>query len=421
MKEKFFGWRVLAGCIMCMFLMQGTIQTFAVFLPAIVADTGWRLSLVAQVSTFCSGSAFLANLALPPVLKKISARGTLAIGAAFLALEDLIYCFSPNIYTLWFGAFLGGVALAWGTVAPCSIILTNWFNKNRSQYVAAAVAGSMLGSVVLNPFCTLLITRLGWRLTYLIIGPGAALCALLIIFLLIRDDPSAVGQRPYGELPATASSPVQDGVDAMTARHSLSYSLLILGTFLLGFATNVENYMPAFWQSRGLSSVQSSLVLSAYAFVAALLSLLLSRVNDRLGGGSYVLLTSLCFVVALLLMCYTGVCVNPLLLILCCIPLAAGAKKAVTLTPPLVVAEAFGRRAYATIIGPFAAVLQLGVASSNLAIGPLADCSYSLAFTAMAAVDLLGTLALILALKKKPYHGAAAVSAPQAAGGAGRE
>ena len=418
-REKFAGWRVLAGCVLCMFLMQGTIQAFAVFLPAIVADTGWKLSLVAQVSTFCSGSAFLANLSLTPALKKISARSALAIGAVFLALEDLIFCFSPNVYLIWFGAFLGGLALAWGTVAPCSIILTNWFNKNRSQYVAAAVAGSMLGSVALNPLCALLIHHLGWRRAYLITGPGAALCTLLIIFLLIRDDPSAMGQRPYGEVEAAV--PEQGGLSAGQARRSLSYGLLILGTFLLGFATNVENYMPAFWQSRGLSPVLSSLVLSAYAFVAALLSLVFSRVNDRLGGGSYVLLTSLCFVGSLLLMCYTGVCGSLPLLILCCVPLAAGAKKAVTLTPPLVVAEAFGRRDYARIIGPFAAVLQLGVASSNLVIGPLADRSYALAFTAMTAVNLLGALAVILALKKKPYHGACAASAPQAACGIGGE
>jgi len=417
-REKFGGWRVLAGCVLCMFLMQGTIQAFAVFLPAIVADTGWKLSLVAQVSTFCSGSAFLANLALTPALKKISARSALAVGAVFLMLEDLIFCFSPNVYLVWFGAFLGGVALAWGTVAPCSIILTNWFNKNRSQYVAAAVAGSMLGSVVLNPLCALLIDALGWRRAYLITGPGAGLCTLLTVFLLIRDDPASVGQRPYGELAADA--PEQGGVDAVTARRSLSYGLLILGTFLLGFATNVENYMPAFWQSRGLSPVLSSLVLSAYAFAAAVLSLVFSRVNDRLGGGSYVLLTSLCFVAALLLMCYTGVCGSLPLLILCCVPLAAGAKKAVSLTPPLVVAEAFGRRDYACIIGPFAAVLQLGVASSNLAIGPLADRSYALAFTAMTAVNLLGAFAVVLALKKKPYHGTDAASASQAACGAGK-
>lgn len=73
------------------------------------------------------------------------------------------------------------------------------------------------------------------------------------------------------------------------------------------------------------------------------------------------------------------------------------------MTPPLVVAEAFGRRNYSRIIGPFAAVLQLGIASSNLAIGPLADMSYPLAFTVMAAVNILGTGTIILALKLNSY------------------
>lgn len=39
----------------------------------------------------------------------------------------------------------------------------------------------------------------------------------------------------------------------------------------------------------------------------------------------------------------------------------------------------------------------------------------------MTAVNLLGALTVILALKKKPYHGACAASAPQAACGTGGE
>lgn len=249
MKEKFSGWRVLAGCILCMFLVQGSLQAFAVFMPAIVAGTGWKLSLVAQVSTLASGSAFLANLALTPALKKLSARTVMLIGAAFLAIHNVVYSLCQSVYALWFGAFLGGMAIGWGTMAPCSIIITNWFNKNRSQYIAAAVAGSMLGSVVLNPVAVLLIERFGWRQAYVIMGLSVGVSAILIILLLIREDPAALGQRPYGEL--SGDTPEYGGIDAAAARKSFSYLLLFVGIFLLGFSTNVENYMPAFWQARG--------------------------------------------------------------------------------------------------------------------------------------------------------------------------
>lgn len=406
MKEKFSGWRVLAGCILCMFMVQGTLQAFAVFLPQIVADTGWSLAMVAQVSTMCSGSAFFASMALGPALRRISARSAMLIGAAFVAIHNCVYCFSQNVYMLWFGAFLGGIAIAWGTMAPCSIIITNWFNKNRSQYIALAVAGSMFGSVLINPLIALLIERFGWRRAYLISGVSVAVCAVLIILLLLRDSPESLGQRPYGQLPE--ESRAGHGVSAAEAKKSLSYKLLFAGIFLMGFSTNVENYMPAFWQSRGLGSVEASLVLSAYAFAAAVISIVMSRINDRLGGRAYILLSCTCFILPLMAMSFTGVCGSLVLLALCCVPFAAGAKKAVTMVPPLVVAEAFGRRDYSRLIPAFSAVLQLGIASSNLAIGPLADRSYALAFSVMAAINLLGGATVILALLKKPYKTKAA-------------
>ena len=90
-ETRFYGWTALAGCILCMFLVQGTIQTFAVFMPQIVAETGWSLSQVAQVSTFASTSGFFANLLLSRVLKRIKVKTVLLIGTVFLAFSFLIY------------------------------------------------------------------------------------------------------------------------------------------------------------------------------------------------------------------------------------------------------------------------------------------------------------------------------------------
>lgn len=405
MKNKFLGWQVLAGCIICMFLVQGDLQTFAVFLPQIVEDTGWSLTMVAQVSTLASGSAFLAGMALTPALKRISARTALVIGAAFIMIHNGVYCFSPTVYVLWLGAILGGIAIGWGTMAGCSIIITNWFTKNRSQFIAAAVAGSMLGSVFLNTAAALLIEAFGWRMAYLLLGGCTGGTAVIIILLFVRDRPEPLGQQPYGGYagPADEHSGFPGGLSQAQASSSLSYKLLIPGIFLMGFSTNVENYMSAFWQQRGIEPVKAAMALSVYSLAAALLSPFLSRINDRLGGKRYIALSFLCFAGPLMIMSHTGVCGSFFLLLLCCVPFAGGAKKAVTMVPSLVVAESFGRKGYSRIIGPFAAVLQLGIAGSNLLIGPLAAKSYGLAFTVMALLNLAGAALVVTALQRKPY------------------
>lgn len=352
------------------------------------------------MSTFSSASGFLANLALTGVLKKIRVRSVLLIGAFFAALHMLIYCVCTNVYMLWFAALLGGIGIGWGTIAPCSIIITNWFVKHRSLCVAAAATGSMLGSVVINPAAAMLIECFGWRVAYRILGIAVIITAVFSVSLLVREKPEDVNQQPLGMGQASEMSPSDvRGVSAERAKCSVSYWLLLPGIFLIGFSTNIENYMPAFWQYRGISSLDSSLALSFYSLFAAVITLIMSRINDKLGGKRYVLTTSLLFALSVLLMTKTDVTGNTFSLVICCIPFAAGAKKACTMTPPLVVEEAFGRKEYSNIIGPFAAMLQMGIALSNFAIGPLAEISYELAFNCMIIVNLAGMLCICAALQ----------------------
>lgn len=169
-------------------------------------------------------------------------------------------------------------------------------------------------------------------------------------------------------------------------------------------STNIENFMPAFWQSRGVSVAASSAIMTAYAAMAAVMSVIMGRVNDRLSGKAYVAATSLFFSGAILVMARTGVVSSMALLILCCLPFAAGGKKASALIPPLVVAEAFGRRDYPAIIGFFAGMLQLGVMASNFVIGPLLEYGYTPTLTAMTGINLAGLACIVIALIKKPYN-----------------
>ncbi len=410
-QQRFSGWRVLAGCFLVMFLVQGGLQTFAIYLPSIAEETGWGVPAVAIVSTTATVGAFLANLVISRFIEKLSAKWVLFIGTLFLCGHWLLYSVSLNKYMLWFAGFLGGIAIGFGTVAPCSIIMTNWFVKNRSQYVAAVIAASMFGSTILNPLAGQLIARFGWRHAYQVQALTVGLIAVLVVLLLVIDGPERVNQRAYGALEAGASADAQaavvtGGIEASAARKTASFWLMILGIFLIGLSTNIENYIPAFWQSRGMSAVTSSSIMGVYAFIAAVGSIIMSKVNDKLGGKNFVLITSILFAISTLVMAFTGVVSALPLLIIVCIPFAIGSKKASGLIPPLVVAEAFGRKYYAQIIGSFTAMLQLGIAASNPIIGAMLNSSggYNLPFTAMVVVNLVGMALIFIALVRKPYR-----------------
>lgn len=378
-------WRVLIGCFLCMFLVQGCLQTFSIFIPQISKDTGWSVASVAFISTPVCISAFFFNTLITKALKKISPKTMLIIGCFFLILHLSLYSVCRSIYMLWIVGILAGITIAWGTAAPCTIIITNWFEKNRSQYVAAVAAGSMFGSVVLNPVIAVVIDRVGWRKAYIFEALVFGGLAMLAVLLLVKSSPEGEKTVERESRSKTASSVRKDG----------KYWLIAAGIFLIGLSTNTENYLPAFWQSRGMSNTTSSLILSCYALFAAVGAIFMSKVNDSLGGKKYVLITSFLFAVPVLIMAYTGVVSVLPALIVCCIPLSLGCKKASILTPPLIVNEAFGRENYASSIGFFAAMLQLGIAASTPVIGFLLNYGYEAAFTAMAALNILGMVLIM--------------------------
>lgn len=383
------------GCFLCMFAVQGGMQTFAIYLPRVAESTGWGVSRVSIASSTAAAGAVLANLAISGVLKKLDAKKVLATGIAAFAMQELAFGSSTQPWMFWLGGLFGGIAMGWGTVAPCSIIIDRFFDGDRSKFMAVTVSGAMFGSVAFNPLATVLIREFGWRRAYFVQGALVLVIGLLAALVLI-------GKLPEGKN-AAVSETAQGGLTAAEARSSLSYRLLALGIFLIGLSTNIENFLPAFWQSRGVSVAASSAVMTVYAAMAAGMSILMGRVNDRLSGKAYVTATSVLFGGALLVMAWTKAVSSMVVLVVCCLPLASGGKKASALIPPLVVAETFGRRDYPALIGFFAAMLQLGVMASNFVISPLLDGGYALTLTAMTGIDLAGLCCIVIALVKKPY------------------
>jgi MFS family permease len=79
--------------------------------------------------------------------------------------------------------------------------LAKWFIRKRATAVSVSNMGTSVGSLLLVPFAMYLLQATGdnWRVTWAALGTIILVLAVPLAFLFIRDDPSKVGLRPYGE------------------------------------------------------------------------------------------------------------------------------------------------------------------------------------------------------------------------------
>jgi sugar phosphate permease len=404
-----------------MFFIQGGIQAFAVFMPAIIEETKFSLGDVALISTIATAVAFFANMVFGFLLKRLSAKTIVFIGCLICSINFFVISMAKSLMALYTAGFLAGLAIGLGTVAPVSVIMNNWFVKNRGTYMSLVIAGSMFGGAVIMPVVGQLIHHYDWRVANQILAVATVLVTFTAIFGFLADHPAKKGQKAYGvEENPTAGDPKTPlekeakpgpgaatsvgGVSLTEARKTSSFWLLLFGVLLIGCSTNIENFLPVFWQSKGMSVATSSAIMGFYALLTGVFAILLGRVSDKLGGRFYIALTAACFILGAFLIYIIGAAATPFV-VLAIIPFAIGGKKTSTLTPPLVVADSFGRRSYGAIIGYFAGALQLGIAMSNPLIGFLEKKSggFKTPFTVMAVLSALGLILVLLALHKAPY------------------
>ena len=411
-RKVFSGWQVFAGCFIAMFFMLGGVQTFAVFIPAIMEETKFSLSAVALMSTLATAGSFVGNMLFSRLLKLLGAKKLLFFCSLLCASYFVATSYSTTLLAMYVAMFFGGISTGVGTVAPISVIINNWFVAKRATCMSIAIAGSMFGSAVLMVISGHLVDAFDWRLAFRMLGIAIGVVSALTSLFIIVETPAQKGQvalRAGGESSqAGAQSAEVGGVTPAQAKSSASYWLLLLGILLIGCSTNVENFLPAFWKSNGLSVSTASSIMGIYAVLAGVCAILLGRVTDKLGGRSYVLLTTVTFVAGTIGVFVAGVAAMPIMLMLL-VPFAMGAKKTSNLTAPLVVSEIFGRKHYGAIIGSFTAMLQLGIAASNPIIGQLHAVSggYKLPFMTMAALNVVALLLILVAMKLSPYRKAA--------------
>jgi MFS family permease len=359
----FYGWIVVAGAFLILFMAYGTQYAFGVFFAALVDEFGWsRASLSGVFSLYAFTYAAFA-LVSGRLTDRWGPRAVIAIGGGLLGLGLTAMSL---VSALWQPYVCYGLVAALGmstAYVPCNATVARWFTRRRGLAIGLASAGGSLGTFALPPVAHLVVSRLGWRWAYVVFGV-AVFVALNGLAVLMRRDPEAIGLGPDGDARPREVPAGPEGWTAGRAMRTRAFWML----FAVFGATWIPVFIPLVHlvpMARGLGvpPLLAATLVSALGASALVGRLLMGGASDRIGRRP-----ALALALALQAGAFVGFALARELPGLYTASLVFGFSYGAGSTLfPAAVADFFGRERAASLAG-----LLFALAGSLAAWGPLA-------------------------------------------------
>ena len=291
----FYGWVIVGIAIASMPLIYGIRHSFSVFFPSILDEFGWSRG---STSVMLSLHIFFYGVAAPfagTLGDRWRPRRIMPIGAVILGAAAAGCGFATQLwhFYLFYGLLtpFGLAFCGWPLISPA---LANWFSKRLGLVMALAQIGGGL-SFVYTIFAEFLISQLGWRSAFFVLGAILAGVLVPIYIFFFYYHPREKGFEAYGsddtgQGPAAASRatkskrPIAAGWTLEVAVRSRQLWLLILAQFLYW---GIGCYMILAHQVRFAEDVGYSSMFAASIFgmfgVFMIAGQLTSSVSDWIG------------------------------------------------------------------------------------------------------------------------------------------
>jgi MFS family permease len=194
----FYGWYLVAICIISMILIYGIRHSFAVFFSPILVEFHWsRGDIAMMMSLNILIYGFLAPLA-GGLADRWRPRVLIPGGIIILGLATAGCAYATRLWHFYFlFGFLMSIGSAfsgWPIFAPA---LMNWFTKKRGLVLGLGQMGGGL-SFVYSIFVEFTIRNLGWRQAFLALSSILMATLLPLLFWLFFYRPQDKGLAAYG-------------------------------------------------------------------------------------------------------------------------------------------------------------------------------------------------------------------------------
>ncbi|MFN4230524.1 MFS transporter [Parvibaculum sp.] len=347
----FYGWYIVGAVFVIHTVSCGLIfYNLSIFLKAFVAEGGFTVSATSNATALFFISSGFAGLAVGWMLDRFDPRWVVTFGA-FLSAGVLASAgHVGELWQLYAFYILFGIGNAAVAVIPGMTIVARWFTRQRSKAIAYASTGLSLGGILFTPLSATLVERYGlgeaayWLALVLVLG------VVPIALIMLRKNPEAIGLSPDGDPPqrqADGSLVPPDGVGFSEAIRS-RFFILCTGAFVFSMMAQVGSLAHQF-RLVATRTGDDHVAALAVSIMAA------SSIAGRLVGGSLLSrIASKNYLYAIYVLQGISFCAFAFadgMVALFIVSAMFGATVGnMQMMQPLIMAEAFGLKAYARIL-----------------------------------------------------------------------
>ncbi len=312
--------RLVAAGDILMLLFSGLVYSWSLFVTPLETDLGWTRSQTSMTFTFCSIANTLFALLSAILARKIGSKRVTQI---FAVLAFAGFVGASRTQSLWqiyicYGILCGGSIGAIYNQALATIV--TWFRDKASLMTGVMLMCYGMGSVLLSPLISYLISGFGWRGAFLVLAFMALIIMLFGSFQTRIPTAEEAALLPQG---ANLNQPFTSQDSVITTRDYLpqdmirtksfwcfvvwNLSIAIIGLTMSGHAAPIA-------QSIGVAAGASSIFVSCYSLFNGLGRVTYGMLFDKIGRKKCTIIVSMVGICAGLLLFFSCISASYILL-----------------------------------------------------------------------------------------------------------
>ena len=398
---------ILGACIAIMFAMWGLgNHPLALYTVPITQAYGFPRSLFSVIFSIINLFTAFGNLFFGIIAKKMGLKKVMIVGTGLAILAYVLYYYATSLPMFYLASALIGLALAFLTNSPASVLINNWFGNNKGMVLGIVFMASGIGGTVCDILVGRLINSFGFK-TSLGVSVLIITAMMVLAMFLIRTRPMSV-RTSMEEAEETKEKP-KNGIPFKQACRTASFWLILIAETLWGLSIiPIVATMPTYLNDKGFDPLfVSGVVMATLYAMSAVSKLGLGVISDKMGVSVMVCVVGGAGAVATLLLAtvsgHEWAIVSSLFM--------GVAFSCMTIPVPVLTNSIFGNMDYGTLVGVFTAVLTLAGALGTPLVNLVFDLTgtYVFVFIAQAIFFVLSIPVALLAIRLKPTRGETAV------------